>query len=290
MNYLEPIDLNHPEFGDLFDELPLWSAPFGLRLLDRVPMRPGLTILDVGCGTGFLTVELAQRCGPTAKVIAVDPWPAAMNRLRRKLASLGLDNVELLEQDASTLDLPAASVDLVVSNLGINNFEEPAAVLGTLHRLAKPGAGLFLTTNLEGHMAEFYEVFRATLIDQGQGDRLAALHDHIRHRGTVDSVSGLLQQAGFAVVKVETDSFRMRFADGSSMLRHFLIRLGFVPAWASVVAADRQQITFEALERGLNALAAQQGELSLTIPMACIEARKPAVGENQQKSSAPSNP
>jgi hypothetical protein len=47
-----PIDLGTPEFGDLYDELPLWSAPFGLLLLDRVPLVAGSTIVDVGAGTG----------------------------------------------------------------------------------------------------------------------------------------------------------------------------------------------------------------------------------------------
>ncbi len=66
-DYLEPIDMNDPAVGGMYDELPLWSAPFGLLLLDRVRMGTGLTILDVGAGTGFLTVELAQRCGPKAR-------------------------------------------------------------------------------------------------------------------------------------------------------------------------------------------------------------------------------
>ena len=78
MKYLEAVDSTHPEFGELYDELPLWSAPFGLLLLDRVPLRPGLTVLDVGAGTGFLTLELAQRCGLQTTVIAVDPWAAGM--------------------------------------------------------------------------------------------------------------------------------------------------------------------------------------------------------------------
>jgi arsenite methyltransferase len=56
----------------------VWSAPCGLLLLERVPMKPGLTLLDVGAGTGFMTVELAQRWGPHATVIAVDPWAAGM--------------------------------------------------------------------------------------------------------------------------------------------------------------------------------------------------------------------
>jgi len=283
MSYLEGIDPGHPQFGDLYDELPLWSAPFGLRLLDRVPMKPGLTILDVGAGTGFLTLELAQRCGSETKVIAVDPWNAGMNRLRRKLAHLGLDNVLLLEQDAAVLDLPDASIDVVVSNLGINNFENADAVLRALFRVAKPNASFFLTTNLAGHMAEFYDVFRATLVELGQSDRLVILENHIRHRGTVDSVAGMLRKAGFAVLDIETDSFRMRFADGTSLLRHYFIRLGFVQGWKSIVTADMLQTTFETLERNLNTVAAQRGELALTIPLAVIEARK----EITHETSAP---
>src|SRR5438874_719335 len=110
MNYLEEIDYTRIEFGEWYDELPLWSAPFGLLLLDRVPIKSGLTILDVGAGTGFLTLELAQRCGPTSKVIAVDPWKAGMSRLRKKLEHLSLTNVVLLEQDAGAMDVPDSSV------------------------------------------------------------------------------------------------------------------------------------------------------------------------------------
>lgn len=86
----------------------------------------------------------------------------------------------------------------------------------------------------------------------------------------------MIHQGGFEVVDIETDTFRMRFADGSSLLRHYFIRLGFVPGWKSVVAPENLQVTFETLERNLNRVAAEQGELSLTVPLACIEARKNA--------------
>ncbi|MEX0643555.1 MAG: methyltransferase domain-containing protein, partial [Pirellulales bacterium] len=178
MKYLEEIDYKTPEFGDLYDELPLWSAPFGLMLLEQVALRPGMTILDVGAGTGFMTIELAQRCGPDAKVIAVDPWTAAVERLTRKVAHLGTQNVRTLLQDAATVDLPDASEDLIVSNLGINNFDDPEAALRSCFRVAKPGAGLLLTTNLVGHMGEFYEAYRSVLVELGFADRLAALDAH----------------------------------------------------------------------------------------------------------------
>jgi len=278
VKYLEEIDYTQPGFGDWYDELPLWSAPFGLLLLDRVPMKSGLTILDVGAGTGFLTLELAQRCGPDARVIALDPWKAGMSRLRRKLDHLGVGNVVLIEADAAAIDLPDASIDLVVSNLGINNFENAAAVLESCFRVAKPGARFLLTTNLAGHMSEFYDVYRATLIELGQSDRLAALDAHISHRGTVDSVSSMVTDAGFKVVRIDTHSFRMRFADGSSLLRHYFIRLGFVQGWKSVAAPDAIETTFKALDRNLNTAAEERGELALTIPMACVEAVKPTPG------------
>src|SRR5262245_24073765 len=119
MKYLEAIDHTTPESGHLYDEPPLWSAPFGLMPPEHVKLRAGMTILDVGAGTGFMTVELAQRCGPEARVIAVDPWEASMKRLTRKLEHLCIPNVRTLVQDVATIDVPDASVDLIVSNLGI---------------------------------------------------------------------------------------------------------------------------------------------------------------------------
>lgn len=275
MSYLDPVDLDDPKLVELYDELPLWSAPFGLLLLERVPMGTGLTYLDVGCGTGFVTIELAQRCGPGSTVIAVDPWRPAMRRLRRKIEFLGLRNVVLHEQDAAILELPAASVDVVVSNLGVNNFDNAGAVLRTCFRLARPGARLLLTTNLRGHMAELYEVYRSTLLELGQADRLAALEAHVAHRGTPETVTRMLAGAGFETKEVSTESFRMKFADGSSLLRHHFIRLGFLPGWTSIPAPGSVERTFAVLERNLDSLAKDRGELALTVPMACVEARKP---------------
>jgi arsenite methyltransferase len=85
----------------------------------------------------------------------------------------------------------------------------------------------------------------------------------------------LLGRAGFTGMEVTTEAFRMRFADGSSFLRHTFIRVAFMPAWKQVVPADAVVRTFAALEHKLNTVAAERGELALTIPMAYVEARKP---------------
>jgi SAM-dependent methyltransferase len=237
-----------------YDELPLWSAPFGQLILDRVPLRRGQTIVDIGAGTGFLTVELAQRSA--AQVIAVDPWADAMSVLRRKLDYLQLTNVELVVGDASRLELADESVDVVVSNLGINNFDNAAAVLTECHRVLRPGGRLLISTNLAGHMAEFYAVLRGKVADD-------LLDQHLGGRATVSGTLGLLSSAGFEASAVQ-DSFTMRFADGTALLNHYFIRLAFLDSWvdlagAEVLAAVASELTTE---------------LTLTIPTACFDAVK----------------
>ena len=262
-------DFDHPDFADFYDELPLWSAPFAQKILERAPLARGAGILDIGCGTGFLSLELAQRCGPDSRVWAIDPWPAAMDRLERKLAYHGVENVELVRRDAADTGLPDGIAELAVSNLGINNFADPAAVLAETRRLLKPGARLLLTTNLAGHMAEVYAALRDVLA--GQADRLAAVAAHEAHRGTVASVAGRLAAAGFGEIVHETSSYSMRFADGTAMLDHWFVRMAFVPDWSAAAGEN----ALPALEARLNARAKEAGELKLTIPVALFVAVRP---------------
>jgi arsenite methyltransferase len=268
----DEIDFARPEVAAHYDELPLWSAPFGQLILDRVPLHAGQTVLDVGAGTGFLTVELAQRCGATSTVIAVDPWHAAMEVLREKCRYLGLTNVELSERDAAALDRADSSVDVVVSNLGINNFADPSRVLVECRRVLRPAGTLLMTSNLVGHMGEFYDTYRETLVALGRTDRLPALEEEITHRATVESSIILLQRAGFEVIDTTTGSFRMRYADGTSLLQHYFIRLGFVTGWKGVVDPSDVPIVFAELERRLNERARVHGSLDLTVPTACFTA------------------
>lgn len=280
MNYLEEIDHTTVDFGDQFDELPLWSAPFGLRLLERVPLGPDLRIVDLGAGTGFLSIELAERCGPRARVYAVDPWASALARLERKAQRRGVENIVVCPQDAASLDLPSGSIDLIVSNLGVNNFDDPAGVLRTCHRLTRPGGCLILTSNLRGTMAEFYAVFRETLEELGHHDRIDSLERHLEHRGSVTTVTGMLADAGFVVSEVDESVYRWRFADGSALLRHFFIRLGFLGGWKAIARPEDVSGTFDRLERRLNRVAAEHGELALTIPVVCVVAfRGPQISE-----------
>src|SRR3954453_13899436 len=95
-------DFSSPALLAAYDELPLWSAMFGLLLLEEVALRGATNVLDIGCGTGFPLIELAERLGPRAHVHGIDPWSAGLARAAGKIASRSTKNITLHEGSASS--------------------------------------------------------------------------------------------------------------------------------------------------------------------------------------------
>lgn len=256
-----------------YDELPLWSAPFGMLLLQHLEYTPNQVIVDIGCGTGFPLLELASRFGQSCTCYGVDVWTNANARTREKIKSYGLQNVELIEYSATAIPLETNSADMIVSNLGINNFEEPTIVFKECHRLLKQDGVLCITTNLYGHWAEFYKVFENVLSDLEMNDALSKLQAQQQARGTVEAVSKLFTDNGFSVNRCISEHFSMKFADGTAFLNHHFVKLGWLASWKGLATIDELEKIFNVLEHRLNIIAHEQGGLSLTVPMAFFEGK-----------------
>lgn len=260
-------DLADPAVVSAYDELPLWSAMAGLLLLEHVPLRPGMRALDLGCGTGFPALELAERLGPGSLVHGLDPWAAALDRARAKAAARGIAQVRFDEGDAGRMPYPDRSFDLVVANLGLNNFPDPDAAMVEVARLLRPGGAVALTTNLQGHMAEFYAVFAAVLARAGAERAPDALARHVAHRASLDGLAALFGRHGLRIAKVAQAEHVLRFADGRALLDHWFMKLGFLGGWRGCVAPEQEAEVFSQLEAALGA------PLRLTVPFAYVEAR-----------------
>ena len=275
MNYLfQKFDLNAPSQVSLFDELSLWSSYFGQLLLDNIPMHKGMHVLDVGFGLGFPLLEIAQRLGRSGQVTGVDPWDTALKIAESKAKRLGLNNVELYPDDAAKMRFNDNFFDLIVSNVGVNNFEEPDAVLKECHRVLKPKGRICLTSNLQGHFAEFYQAYKLVIKDLGLNQLLPMLEQEAQHRSTKASVKKLLEEADFSVGKVIQEKFQYRFMDGEALLNHLLCRVGFLDGWRSFLLTGIEEKVFQHLEKKLNEQAAKEGELKMTVPVIYIEAEK----------------
>jgi SAM-dependent methyltransferase len=175
------------------------------------------------------------------------------------------------EASATSMPFADGTFDLIVSNLGVNNFDDREAAMKECRRVAKSTASIALTSNLQGHMSEFYEVFESVLRELNAVAESERLRHHIAHRATIDSIRRDLESAGFAINRVVHRLGRMRFASGTAVLRHHFVKLGFLDAWRRVVP-DQQAEVFSRIEKRLNELADQNGDITLTIPMAYVEA------------------
>ncbi|APU14610.1 MULTISPECIES: methyltransferase domain-containing protein [Actinoalloteichus] len=105
-------------------------------LLDR--LRPGLDLLDVGCGPGTITVELAERVAP-GRVVAVDVAPVAIAATRALAEDRGLTDLEVRADDVYALDLPDDAVDVVHAHQVLQHLADPVGALREMRRVCRPG-------------------------------------------------------------------------------------------------------------------------------------------------------
>lgn len=273
-NYLKYRFADSPEFVDTFDELPLWSASFGLLLLKNLHIQPNSSVLDIGCGTGFPLLEIASRMGETCACFGLDPWQNAVDRLNKKIANYGISNTTVVAGSAESMPYDANSMDYIVSNLGINNFGNRDAALAECLRVLKPNGKLALTTNLYGHWKEFYTVFAEVMASYPVDNGLEKLKEHEEHRGTVTSLSNWIEQHGFTVSKCVEDSFTMTFANGTAFFNHYFVKLGWLESWMGLVPEPMREAFFTDFENRLNTIAQKNGALILTVPMLYLEGTK----------------
>ena len=114
-------------------------GPDDSALLDRVGLRPGHSVIDLGCGPRGMLDLLAERVSPGGRVVGVDTDPALTALAAEFAAARGLNGVEVITADARHTGLPSGSFDLVHTRTLLVNVPEPARVVAEMVRLARPG-------------------------------------------------------------------------------------------------------------------------------------------------------
>ncbi|GAB3550125.1 SAM-dependent methyltransferase [Actinopolyspora lacussalsi] len=101
-------------------------------------LRPGQNVLDVGCGPGTITVDLAERVAP-GRVVGVDPGESVLSRAREEAAAARTDNVEFRLGDVHELDFDDDTFDVVHAHQVLLHLTDPVGALREMLRVVRPG-------------------------------------------------------------------------------------------------------------------------------------------------------
>ena len=110
------------------------------RVLDRLAVRPGQRVADIGAGLGYYTVRLARRLGPGATIYATDVTPAYLERLKERVAREGIAGVRIILGGARDPRLPPDSVDVAILSHVYHEIENPYEFLARLQPALRQGA------------------------------------------------------------------------------------------------------------------------------------------------------
>lgn len=275
-NYLDTdFDVNSDRLVELFDELPIWAAPFGLKLLDKINLKRNISVLDIGFGAGFPLTELAMRLGKSCKIYGIDPWESAIKRAENKIDFYGIENIEIIRGVAEDIPLDDNSIDLITSNNGINNVTDLDKVLSECSRIIKKGGQFIQTMNLNTTMIEFYNIMESVLKDLKMNLELEKLQKQIyKMRKPLPEFLDLIKQHHFSIVNIEQDQFNYKFIDGTTMLNHYFIKFAFLNSWKGIVPVNKQTDIFKQIENKMNKKSESDGYFKLSVPFVLIDCEK----------------
>jgi ubiquinone/menaquinone biosynthesis C-methylase UbiE len=197
-------------------------------LVDAAAIAAGERVLDIGCGTGEMTLLAAWQAGAAGHARGVDLSSPMVDEARAAAAAQGIVNAEFEVGDAQVHPFTPASFDVAVSHFGIMFFGDPAAAFANVARALRPGGRLAFVTPQAMERCEWY---------------LAPVAALLGHRPTADEapsqmfslaepavVERTLTDAGFADVRLTALPAALRFGPDVETATGFFVGAGPVRA------------------------------------------------------------
>lgn len=164
--------------------------------IEQAQLQPGEKVLDVGCGTGGVTIPAKRRVGDAGNVVGIDPAPEMIAVARKKAARAGLE-IDFRVGVIESMPFPDASFDVVTSSLMMHHLPHELQVKGLveIRRVLKPGGRLIIADMLR--------------LSKSLHDRLFAIltfHGSRVERFGIQDLPKIVEAAGFENVKLSDES------------------------------------------------------------------------------------
>ena len=249
-------------------------TPFGAAALKAAAPKPGERVIDVGCGCGETSIEIARLVGPAGSVLGIDVSQPMLAVARSHGQSA---NLSFQEADASGSPLPAG-VDLLFSRFGVMFFSEPSAAFSHLRKSLRAGGRCVFVCwrtprDNAWAMTPLAAARQALDITPPQSDPNApgpfAFADEER-------LQTILSAAGFGNIELQRFDAAIFLGPTPRSAAEGVVQLGPVARLLREVGAEHLPIVVDAIERTLAPLAAANGQVSLNGSTWIVAAANPA--------------
>jgi ubiquinone/menaquinone biosynthesis C-methylase UbiE len=187
------------------------------EIIERLAIRNGATILDIGCGTGQDTQDLVQAVGSSGRVVGIDKSETMLQVARTRADQAQLP-VEYVLADAMQLPFADASFDGCRASRVLEHLSEPKLALAEMVRVARPGARIVVTaSDLDLTIVELSDRTLARKI-------MHAACDQIQHPWLGRQMPRLFQQAGLSDISIEGRMMQLNYAFFQMVFRGILQR------------------------------------------------------------------
>lgn len=182
------------------------KSAFDRRAVERMPIRPGSTILDLCTGTADIAILIAER-HPDVRIVGVDAAPRMLEVARRKAAHL-LDRIEFREGDALALDVEDGAFDGAVISFGLRNLESLETGLREMRRVVRPGGFVcnidqgkprnpLFRMGYEIHFKRIAPILGKLVFHRGEFNSFRYLPESNRYFPDQDSLVSIMESIGF---------------------------------------------------------------------------------------------
>lgn len=250
--------------------------PFGEAALTAAAPRPGERVIDIGCGCGDTSIDLARRVGAGGMVLGVDVSRPMLDVARELGVEAALPHLTFSECDASTAELPA-DTDLLYSRFGVMFFADPSAAFAHMRGALREGGRCVFACwraprDNPWTMVAISAARAALGIAPPPADPNApgpyAFAD-------AERVRGILERAGFGAIDLQRFDAPVVLGATPSAAAEALTRIGPVARLVREVGVEHQPTIAAAVEKALAPLAAPDGRVSTQGSAWIVTARNP---------------